>query len=204
MSEPRNPPHAATAPLPARQRLAQPNGWWGMLLFLCAESTLFGGLIATYFYLDFSAPRWPPAGIASPATLAPLVLTGALVATSVPIGLAAREATAGVTRTATWLIAFAMAVQCGYVAYQLHLFVHELHQFPPQRSAYASIYFTLLGLHHAHVVLGILLDAGVLLALLTAGLTNYRLTGVRALALYWYVVNAIAVLVVLTQLWPSL
>src|SRR5690349_964484 len=36
----------------ARERAAQPNGWWGMALFLCAEVTLFGTLLATYFYLD--------------------------------------------------------------------------------------------------------------------------------------------------------
>jgi hypothetical protein len=36
------------------------------------------------------------------------------------------------------------------------------------------------------------------------GLTNYWLIGVRALALYWYVVNVLAVLVVFTQLTPSL
>jgi heme/copper-type cytochrome/quinol oxidase subunit 3 len=36
------------------------------------------------------------------------------------------------------------------------------------------------------------------------GLNNYRLIGVRAVSLYWYVVNVLAVLVVLTQLSPSL
>jgi heme/copper-type cytochrome/quinol oxidase subunit 3 len=37
-----------------------------------------------------------------------------------------------------------------------------------------------------------------------AGLNNYRLIGLRATALYWHVVNVLAVLVVLTQLAPSL
>jgi len=36
------------------------------------------------------------------------------------------------------------------------------------------------------------------------GLTNYWLIGVRGVALYWHVVNVLAVLVVLTQLSPSL
>jgi hypothetical protein len=36
------------------------------------------------------------------------------------------------------------------------------------------------------------------------GLTDYWLIGARGLALYWHVVNAIAVLVVFTQLSPSL
>jgi hypothetical protein len=36
------------------------------------------------------------------------------------------------------------------------------------------------------------------------GLTNYWLVGVRALAIFWYVVAALAVPVLLTQLTPSL
>ncbi len=47
---------AAAAGRVSRQRQAQPSGWWGMALFLCSEVTLFGTLIATYFYLDFDAP----------------------------------------------------------------------------------------------------------------------------------------------------
>jgi heme/copper-type cytochrome/quinol oxidase subunit 3 len=188
-----------------RERAAQPNGWWGMALFLSAEATLFGGLIATYFYLDFGARAgWPPAGISRPATLVPSILTACLVATSLPMALAARRARAGASAPSAAAIALAMAVQCGYVVYQMHLFVDELHKFGPQGSAYGSIYYTLLGVHHAHVIVGVLLSAATLGWLAVSGLTNYRLIGVRALALYWHVVNALAVAVLLTQLSPSL
>jgi heme/copper-type cytochrome/quinol oxidase subunit 3 len=102
------------------------------------------------------------------------------------------------------LISLAVLVQLGYVAGQVLLFRHDLRQFTPQGSAYGSIYFTLLGAHHAHVVLGILLELGVLWHLVTRSLSNYWLIGVRTVALYWYVVNAMAILVVLTQLSPSL
>ena len=188
----------------ARERAGQPNGWWGMALFLCAEVTLFGTLIATYFYLDFDAPRWPPAGIEPPSVALPLIATGVLVATSVPMWLAARSARAGRRGRVIWLIAVAGVVQCAYLAVQVLLFRHDLHHFTPQGSAYGSIYFTLLVAHHAHVLFGILLDVGVLAFVSIRGLTNYWLIGVRGIALYWYVVNAIAVLVVFTQLSPSL
>lgn len=195
---------AGAAARVARGRKAQPNGWWGMALFLCAETTLFGGLIATYFYLDFGASRWPPSGTGRPSVIAPAILTAILLATSVPMALAARCAATGARLACAASIALAMALQCGYISYQLHLFVDEVHRFPPQDSAYSSIYFTLLGLHHAHVILGILLDIGVVGWLLLSGLSNYRVTGVRAVALYWHVVNAIAVAVLFTQISPSL
>lgn len=195
---------AETTAAVARQRLAQPNGWWGMALFLCSEATLFGTLLATYFYLDFNSRQWPPPGIKAPSVALPLVATAVLLCASVPMLLAARFARAGNRRSAAWLIALALVVQCCYLAGQILLFRHDLDQFSPQSSAYGSIYFTILAAHHAHVLLGVLLDAAVLWHVAVRGLSNYWLIGVRGVALYWHVVNGLAVLVVLTQLSPSL
>jgi heme/copper-type cytochrome/quinol oxidase subunit 3 len=190
--------------LVARRRLAQPNGLWGMALFVAAEATLFGTLLATYFYLDFNSPRWPPAGVKAPSVVLPLIATGVLIATSIPMLLSTRAARAGYRSSTAWLIALATLIQCVYLAGQILLFRHDLNDFRPDQTAYGSIYFTMLAAHHAHVLLGILLNGWVLARVGVGGLTNYRLTAVRCVALYWHVVNALAVLVVLTQLSPSL
>jgi heme/copper-type cytochrome/quinol oxidase subunit 3 len=195
---------AAAAGRMARQRVAQPNGWWGMALFLCAEVTLFGTLIATYFYLDFDAHRWPPAGIKAPSVVLPFVATGVLVSLSAPLWLAVRSARAGRRGPVIALIAFAVVVQMCYLALQILLFRHDLNHFAPKDNAYGSIYFTLLAAHHAHVLMGILLSLTVLAFVSIRGLTNYWLIAVRAVGLYWYVVNVLAVFVVFTQLAPSL
>lgn len=195
---------AAAAGRVARQRVAQPNGWWGMALFLCAEATLFGTLIGSYFYLDFNAHSWPPPGIKAPSVVLPLVATGVLIATSVPVWLSARAARAGRRNPAMWAIAGALVIQLCYLGLQIYLFKHDLDDFSPKATAYGSIYFTLLAAHHGHVVLGILLDATVLMFLALRGLTNYWLIGVRGVALFWHVVNVLAVFVVFTQLAPSL
>src|ERR671933_63850 len=34
--------------------------WWGNLLLLCIETTMFGLLVATYFYLRMNFTQWPP------------------------------------------------------------------------------------------------------------------------------------------------
>jgi len=185
-------------------RSAQPSGVWGMALLLCSETMLFAGLIASYFYLDFRAQRWPPPGVAAPQVLDPSVLTAVLVASSLPIALAARRARAGELRATIAMIALAAVLQSGYLAFQVHQLAAELPALHPRGSAYASAYVALLGLHHAHVLLGVLLDLGLLFWLVARGLSDYRVTGVRAVALYWYVVNAIAVAVLLTELSPSL
>ncbi len=195
---------ASAAARVARERTAQPNGIWGMALFLCAEVTLFGSLISTYFYLDFRARSWPPFGIERPSVTLPAIATAVLVLTSVPMLAASRAARAGNRRTAISAVTLAFVIQIFYIAAQVLLFTHDLDHFQPQGSAYGSIYFTLLGAHHAHVLLGLALNLAILWQLATKGLTNYWLIGVRGLALYWHVVNVVAVFVLLTQLSPSL
>lgn len=186
-----------------RQRLALPNGLWGAALFLATEVTLFGCLLATYFYLRFNNTHWPPPGVEPPKVALPLILTAILVSTTVPIFFAVRAARAGNARLA-WLLFFAaLVVQAGYFGVQVHEFLGDLDKMSPHDSAYASIYFTLIGAHHAHVVVGMAIELWVLWKLLR-GLTNYRMIGVRVAALYWYVVNALAIAVVLTQVYPSL
>ena len=186
-----------------RRRLAQPNGWWGAALFIATEATLFGTLIATYYYLRFNATHWPPPGVEHPKVALPLILTAILVATTVPIFFAVRAARAGSARLAWLLFLVAVVVQGGYLGVQVHEFLSDLDKFSPHDTAYASIYFTMIGAHHAHVVVGIAIELWVLWKLL-GGLTNYRMIGVRVAALYWYFVNFAAVAVVLTQVYPSL
>ena len=95
----------------AQRRRALPNGWWGMALFLCSEVTIFGTLIATYFYLQFGVRHWPPAGIAPEKVTDPSIATGVLVATVVPMFLAARAARMGSRGTVLRMVLVALIVQ---------------------------------------------------------------------------------------------
>jgi heme/copper-type cytochrome/quinol oxidase subunit 3 len=180
-------------------RRAIPTGGWGMLVFIATEATLFGTLVGTYFFLRFKNANWPPPGIDAPKVALPLILTGVLVLTSVPMQAAARAARGGRLHAAWLALALALLVQAGYFAMQVHLYDEDLSKFSPQGSAYGSVYFTLLGTHHAHVLFGLVLDLWFLLRLL-GGLTRYRLNGLQATAYYWHFVNVLALVVVGTQL----
>jgi heme/copper-type cytochrome/quinol oxidase subunit 3 len=189
--------------VPYAEQRSRPTGWWGIALFVATETVLFGCIVGSYFYLRFRTSPWPPPGVPEPKLTLPLVLTGLLVSTSVFMQLAyssARRARLGIARVA--LIA-ALVVQCGYLATQMHLFVHDLRAFPPSQTSYSSIYFTMLGTHHAHVFVGIALNLWLFVRLLR-GLTNYRLTGLQATTFYWHFVNVVALVIVATQLSPRL
>ncbi|MGN6798339.1 MAG: hypothetical protein ACTHKS_09325, partial [Gaiellaceae bacterium] len=167
------------------------NGWWGMVLFVAAEATLFGTLIGSYVYLRFRNPTWPPRGIAKPEVLTPVLLTLALVVSAVLVQLAWR-------RTAWRLLAIAFVLQLGYFVWQVHDWVNAIHAAPPSQSTYSSIVTTMSGFGHAHVLLGLLIDVWLLVQVRRRA-TTYRLVGLQSAAFYWWAVSAISVAVLLTQ-----
>jgi cytochrome c oxidase subunit III len=183
----------------AQPRVARPNGWWGMLIFVLTEATLFGAIFGSYFYLRFTTAQWPPPGTPEPPVTVPLVLAFVLAATSVPMAIAARAATAGEVARARLALVVALVVQAGFFAMQIRLFEDDLAKFQPSESSYASIYFTMLGAHQAHVAVGLLLNVW-LLGKLARGLSNYRIVATQSIAFYWYFVDLLALLVVGAQL----
>jgi cytochrome c oxidase subunit I+III len=158
---------------------------WGMAMLVAAEATLLSMLVGTYFYLRFKNVVWPPRGIPEPKVALPLIMLAVLVVATAPLWRGTRG----------WLLA-ALAGQFAYLAVALHSYAGDLDRFTPQDHAYGSIYYTLLGADHAHVLIGILLSAWVLVRL--------RRNAVRAVALYWYAVTALTVVVTLTTLSPAL
>jgi heme/copper-type cytochrome/quinol oxidase subunit 3 len=186
-----------------RARLGPPAAWWGMVILIASEATLFAAFVATYFYLRFTSPTWPQGGLPEPKALVPLILVGCLVATSVPMQLASLAARAGRVGAARLFLLAALVVQCGYLGYEVHDFRDQLQAFDIGRNAYSSIYYTLLGADHAHVALGILFNLW-LLGKLVTGLTTYRVNATQAITWYWHAVNVITAVVIATLLSPRL
>jgi heme/copper-type cytochrome/quinol oxidase subunit 3 len=180
-------------------RPGRPAAWWGMTILIASEATLFGAFIGTYYYLRFKTPVWPPDGIPEPRLVVPLILVASLAATSVPMRLAATAARTGRLAATRLFVGIALVVQCGYFAYEVHDFSDQLHRFDITRDAYSSIYYTLLGADHGHVLLGILFNLW-LLGKLARGLTTYRVNAAQAIAWYWHAVNILTIVVLGTLL----
>jgi heme/copper-type cytochrome/quinol oxidase subunit 3 len=180
-----------------------PTGWWGMLLLIATEATLFGVLTAVYFYLRFKTPAWPPDGIADPKILRPLLYLLILVLTSVPMQIAFLAVRAGRRGLSLANLLAALLVGGLYLWLQSDLLRKNAADFTPRTDAYGSIYYTLTVGHAAHVFAGLLVNVW-LIGRISRGITTYRENGVHAAALYWHAVNALAVAVTLTVLSPSL
>jgi heme/copper-type cytochrome/quinol oxidase subunit 3 len=190
--------------VPVALQRGRPLGWWGMLVALATEGALFGTMIASYFYLRFRTPEWPPRGTPEPRVLEPSLLTLLLVLTSVPTALAvwsARRQLAARARTGLLATTVLASVYLAGVAW---LLLDEWDKSPATKEAYDSLFFTLQGAHAAHVLLGVLVNLYLLVKIARRPLTQYRVNGVWAIGLYWHFVNALAVLVLLTTISPAL
>lgn len=176
-------------------RRRQPSvAMWGMAMFIASEATLLTVMIATYFYLRFITPHWPPPGDPKPEVVIPLILVGVLALTSLPMQLAVVAARGGRLMMTRLLLCAALVVQLGYFAYEVHDFARQVHHDPISTDAYSSIYFTLLGADHGHVFVGIVLSVWLLWKLLR-GLTMYRLNAIQVVAFYWHVVNVLTLVI---------
>jgi cytochrome c oxidase subunit III len=191
-TEARNPREARFA---AGRRRGPSVAIWGMAMVVASEATLFGTFIGSYYYLRFTTPHWPPPGTPEPRVVVPLIMVGILATTSLPMQLAAMAVRRGRLWATRALLVWALVVQCGYLAYEVHDFLHQLHHSTPQDNAYGSIYYTLLGADHAHVAIGIFLVLW-LLWKLARGLTMYRLNATQVVAFYWHAVNVLTLIVI--------
>jgi cytochrome c oxidase subunit III len=176
---------------------ARPTGWWGMVLLIATEATLFALLLATYFYLRFvTVGGWPPDRITDPAILKPLLATLILLVAVVPFAYAGVAADRLRRPAAQLALVCGIVLGVGFLVFQYILVQQSLDRFRPATDAYGSIFYTLVGLHFVHV------GAGVLLALWALARTwrfdRTAIVTVRVTALYWYFLAVVAAVVFLT------
>jgi len=170
--------------------------WWGNNLLLAIETSMFGILIATYFYLRQNFALWPPPVAQLTATLDPLpqlaygtANTILLLVGTIPMVLtdiAARRGSRGSSQ-----IGLLIAVSCGLGAIVLRSFEFSAVYFRWDSNAYGSVVWFLLGMHMLHLL--VLTTEAVLLAIwiFTREFDMKHRVDIVTVAVYWYWVTAI-------------
>jgi heme/copper-type cytochrome/quinol oxidase subunit 3 len=176
------------------------TGWWGMMLFIATEATLFGTLFATYFYLRFkSMPVWPPDGIKPPELSLPLIMTVILLSSSLPMFLAEAGSKRG--RMGWVKVGLMLTFVLGSVFLGLQLGVEypmKLKEFTPQTDAYGSLFFTITAFHASHVLVGLLMNVWTQVKVYRGRVTQHQRLTLENAAIYWHFVDAIWIVVLAT------
>jgi cytochrome c oxidase subunit 3 len=170
--------------------------WWGNNFLLAIETSMFGILIATYFYLRQNFALWPPPVAQLTATLKPLpeliygtANTILLVLSCIPMvmtDLSARRGNKPVSQ-----IGLVIGVICGVAALVLRSFEYAAVYFRWDSNAYGSIVWFVLGMHNLHLF--VLTTEAVLLTVwvFTREYDMKHRVDIVTLAVYWYWVVAI-------------
>lgn len=157
--------------------------WWGMVLLLAIESTVFASFATTYLYLRFHAPQWPPAGVEIPDLLLPTLNTGVLIAS----GAAMYWGDAGVRKgnVRQLLRGLGLAVALGVLFLGLKVVEYGDKAYRWDTHAYGSIVWTIVVFHSTHVASVLLKGIAVATLALRGHFTAERRLGVQINGLYW-------------------
>ncbi len=116
-------------------------GWWGMVMFVTTEATLFAVLLSSYFYVRFQVGTWPPGGIEEPKLIRPLIMTAVLLPSSLPVMWAER----GIAKGQRWRLRLGLVATLlmggSFLALQGMEYAgetREVHPGPPTSTARSS------------------------------------------------------------------
>jgi len=172
--------------------LTREPAWWGMLLLIATEAALFALLLASYFYTRFQTDGpWPPDGIADPELAKPIAMTLLLMISSFPAYLAERNARRGDQRGLVVALLATLILGSAFLALQIWEYTEKAKLFTPRTNAYGSLFYTITGLHGAHVIAGLVLLLWTLAFALRGAFTAERHLAVQNVSLYWHFVHGV-------------
>jgi heme/copper-type cytochrome/quinol oxidase subunit 3 len=184
--------------LAAEAPAGRPTAWWGMVLFITTEATLFASLFVAYFYLRFRAgTAWPLGGIEKPKLPIPFVMSALLLPSSLPMMWADRAIRRGKVAQLRLGLLTTIAMGLGFLYLFQVEYAEKLKEFTPRTNVYGSLFYTITGFHGIHVTVGLLILGWLLVASLRGHFDAQRHLRVQLGAMYWHFVDAIWVAIML-------
>lgn len=159
------------------------TGWWAIVLLVMIESTVFAGLIASYFYIFSNASSWPPDGIKPPDLLLPTIYTIILLGSVIPAYVADRSLARGDIRGLQIWRAVATVMLLVFLGIKYYEYSHLDYLWDD--GVYGSIVWIIAGFHSAHVMVVVLKTLGTQTLAAMGFFTERRRSAVQGTTLYW-------------------
>ena len=164
------------------------SGWWGMLMLVATEASLFAYLLFSYYYFALESGRgFLPAELPSFRLSGPATVI--LVLSSVAVWFGERNAHKANRWRAVAGLLVGTVLGAIFVGIQVLEWMEK--PFGIDSDPYGSLYFTITGFHMAHVVGGLLMLAPVTLWTGIGYFDRRRLVPVTVAALYWHFVDVV-------------
>nr|WP_262027987.1 cytochrome o ubiquinol oxidase subunit III [Microvirga sp. Mcv34] len=188
------PPPGATAPVFYEQEEhAHGDGGtlFGFWIYLMGDSLIFAVLFACYGVLGRNYAAGPSGADLFDLRLV-AVNTSLLLLSSITYGFAMLEMDKErVSKTLTWL-AVTGALGAAFLAIELYEFAHLIREgATPQRSAFLSSFFTLVGTHGLHVTFGIVWLVTLMVQVRLRGLIMENKRRLMCLSMFWHFLDVV-------------
>jgi len=163
-------------------------GFW---IYLMSDCLIFAMLFAAFGVLGGNYAAGP-----APKDLFDLPLvalnTAMLLFSSITYGFAMLAMERGkVAQTQTWLAITGLFGLC-FLGIELYEFAHLIHEgATPQRSAFLSAFFTLVGTHGLHVTFGIIWLVTLMVQVARRGLIAANKRRLMCLSMFWHFLDVI-------------
>lgn len=164
-------------------------GWWGMVLLIVSEATLFAAFLGSYFYLLSGSSEWPPDGIEPPKLPIPIIATVLLLGSSLPMVVADTRARRGDLSSLRLALALAFVMAAVFVGLQIYEYRHET--FHIKTNSYGSLFYSITGLHGIHVVTALAMNAYLQLRAWRGHVSERKRLAVTVIGLYWHFVDVV-------------
>ncbi len=168
----------------------------GMLLFIISEVMVFGAFFTAYFFIRIAqGDPWPAPGTHLPLEVAG-VNTAILVSSSFTLHWAEQALKKGnhFGLKAGMLTTFLLG--CAFLFIQINEYANI--GFAPQDQAQATIFYSLTGLHGAHVFIGLVLLLIVTIRAFRGHYSPEERRGVEIPGIYWHFVDIMWIVVYTT------
>jgi heme/copper-type cytochrome/quinol oxidase subunit 3 len=183
--------------------------WWDNLLLLFVETTVFGLLVASYFYYSQNFTGFPPPRVHDPPIIynpvpdldAPSINMMLLLLSCVPMFFADRLCLRKDPNEKLVSICLIAIVLMGFVIAGMRFAEFSAVHFKWNENAYASIVWLILGTHLVHVVTGTLELLLMLVWTATHQLDTKHARDIRVTAVYWYWVAGIYIPLYILVFW---
>lgn len=167
--------------------------WWGMAVLIATEAMIFATLLSSYIFVRAASKEWPLDHIEPPELKLIWFFTAVLLGSSGPMFFAEHGIKKGnQARLRLGLaLVFLMGVTfLGFLAYEYH----EL-EFGIRDNAYGTLFYTITGLHGAHVVGGLLMIGMLQIKAWMGKFSAERHETVAVIGMYWHFVDVVWIFV---------
>jgi cytochrome c oxidase subunit 3 len=168
----------------------------GMLLFIMSEIMIFGAFFTAYFFIRIvNHNPWPARGTTVPEAVAG-VNTVILVSSSITLHWALVSVRRGNRFGLKAGMVSTFLLGATFLFVQINEYVHI--GFAPHDSAQATVFYSLTGLHGAHVFIGLCLLAMVTWRAFKGHYSAEHHQGMEVPGIYWHFVDLMWIIVYTT------